>query len=449
LVIYGAEAAENRLVASHVCDRLAEYGAPMRIASPLDEASVIADLRDALYMERPVRAILDENDDVAYRLRRVLSSLERPALILLDDFGCNYEACADGSPPMRPESRATLRLLVDAVRRSASGHRHRVVICSPFPLDGETGALLRQERVTVAPQNDAPRADLIRTAYGLADGNPYLRGRLMRLLDAQVDCERIFARLRNALPERAENVLNAELARMESHHLRRLLATGLLLQSPVPRAAFEAVCSEIPNLSRTLARALDLELINVTAGGEILCQAHGLADAVADAMPPNVPVLCRRAAEALRAAWREECERPTPEMVSEIKRLVGIAEKGLGDFGFRLEARSARQARLLYDWAVAAIARKDIIPALNCLQDEVFPAYGRLGDLHAQAVTAGRMADIRLRQGDWREALRIRREHELPVYERFNDAYAIAITKSQIADILCHFSGERSPDADK
>jgi tetratricopeptide (TPR) repeat protein len=79
--------------------------------------------------------------------------------------------------------------------------------------------------------------------------------------------------------------------------------------------------------------------------------------------------------------------------------------------------------------------RGDVDGALRVLRDEVLPVFERLGDVHARAVTLGRIADIHLARGQLDEALRILREELLPVFERLGDVHARAVTLGRIADV--------------
>jgi hypothetical protein len=63
-------------------------------------------------------------------------------------------------------------------------------------------------------------------------------------------------------------------------------------------------------------------------------------------------------------------------------------------------------------------ARGELDEALRTLRNEALPAFERLGDVRAKAVTMGKIADILQARGELDEALRIRREDQLPVYER-------------------------------
>src|SRR5262249_10532942 len=74
--------------------------------------------------------------------------------------------------------------------------------------------------------------------------------------------------------------------------------------------------------------------------------------------------------------------------------------------------------------------------ALRIHREEQLPVYEQIGDIHARAITMGRIADILQQRGETEEALRIRREEELPVYEQIGDIHSRAVTMGQIADIL-------------
>ena len=88
-------------------------------------------------------------------------------------------------------------------------------------------------------------------------------------------------------------------------------------------------------------------------------------------------------------------------------------------------------------------ARGQLDEALRILQQEVQPAFERLGDVRSKAVTMGQIADILQARGQLEEALRIRKEEELPVYERLGDVRSRAITQVKIAMLLLRMALRR------
>jgi tetratricopeptide (TPR) repeat protein len=81
-------------------------------------------------------------------------------------------------------------------------------------------------------------------------------------------------------------------------------------------------------------------------------------------------------------------------------------------------------------------ARGQLEEALRIRQEEELPVYERLGDGRSKAVTMGRIADVLQARGQLDEALRIRQEEQLPVYERLGDVREKAVTMGRIADVL-------------
>lgn len=63
--------------------------------------------------------------------------------------------------------------------------------------------------------------------------------------------------------------------------------------------------------------------------------------------------------------------------------------------------------------------------ALRIRKDEVIPVYEKMGDVWATAVAKGKIADILFAQGRRDEALRIWREEALPIYEQLGDVRSL------------------------
>jgi hypothetical protein len=74
--------------------------------------------------------------------------------------------------------------------------------------------------------------------------------------------------------------------------------------------------------------------------------------------------------------------------------------------------------------------------ALRVLQDEVIPAFEKLGDVRSLAVMQGKIADILEARGQLDEALRIRQKEELPVYERLGDVRGLIVGRANLAMTL-------------
>ena len=74
--------------------------------------------------------------------------------------------------------------------------------------------------------------------------------------------------------------------------------------------------------------------------------------------------------------------------------------------------------------------------ALDLAQNYLLPAFDRLGDTRARALTLGKVASVLAARGDLDEALRIRRDEVLSVYEKLGDSRECAVSMGKIADIL-------------
>lgn len=148
-------------------------------------------------------------------------------------------------------------------------------------------------------------------------------------------------------------------------------------------------------------------------------------------------------------AWLARMPLPPDEL------LVGAAEElgrllfTLGDYEAALEhLRKVElplfrrlgdvQAETVTRGQIADIlqARGQLDEALRIREEEQLPVVERLGDVREKAITMGKIADILRMRGQLDEALRIYKEELLPVFERIGDVRGRAVTMDRIADIL-------------
>ncbi|EAU68302.1 metallophosphoesterase [Stigmatella aurantiaca] len=158
-------------------------------------------------------------------------------------------------------------------------------------------------------------------------------------------------------------------------------------------------------------------------------------------------------------AWVDFCERVlqgslSPRERSNVLWTISNVAMTSGALDRALVAAKEQSAldRDLQDPRGTALAegiRADILQArgqqdeaLRIRQQEVLPAFERLGDVRERAVTLGKVADILQARGQQDEALRIRQEEELPVYERLGDVRERAVTLFKIA-IISHSQGQQ------
>jgi tetratricopeptide (TPR) repeat protein len=80
--------------------------------------------------------------------------------------------------------------------------------------------------------------------------------------------------------------------------------------------------------------------------------------------------------------------------------------------------------------------RGQLDEALRIYQDELLPVFERLGDVREKAVAMVKIAGFQKKRGKWDEALRILNEEARPAFDRLGDERAKAVTMGQIADIL-------------
>ena len=121
--------------------------------------------------------------------------------------------------------------------------------------------------------------------------------------------------------------------------------------------------------------------------------------------------------------------------LGEVEKQEAFLEEGLT----RDSDDAGSQAKLWADWA-HRLANKGHIEEAETWLGRAKAVLSEIGDIHAVAVTQGKIADILVHRGQYDEALRIRQEEELPVYRQLGDVRSIAVIQGKIADILVHRS---------
>jgi tetratricopeptide (TPR) repeat protein len=159
---------------------------------------------------------------------------------------------------------------------------------------------------------------------------------------------------------------------------------------------------------------------------------------------PAGEALLDRAERQIRTAGPDEAgPLDTARILMEQAQRLGIRgeperARQLFDQAIRLftTAGSEREAALAWGHiSDIAYRQGQYDEALHIRREVVLPVFQRFGDPSLVAVAWGKIADIARQRGDYDEALRIHREIELPAYERLGDAQAAAVAWSKIADI--------------
>uniref|UniRef100_UPI0035630133 CHAT domain-containing protein n=1 Tax=Amycolatopsis kentuckyensis TaxID=218823 RepID=UPI0035630133 len=211
-----------------------------------------------------------------------------------------------------------------------------------------------------------------------------------------------------------------------------LCAVGAIAQlRSGPAATAAALGGEVVALLDRHDHPVSLVLLRVVADA-----------ALTDGDGPTGHALLDRAAQAATTDDHDDPLERARVMAEQAQRLITTGD-------LRKAEELLSQARDLFltsgsagEAAVASGRIGDIVErqgdydeALRIRRDVELPVYERLGDTRSIAVTWGRIGDIAEQRGDYDEALRIRRDVELPVYERLGDTRSIAVTWGQIGDI--------------
>lgn len=264
-------------IAARLCDRLPDHEKVVWWRQ-VDQTSLVNTL--AKKLDRQQRQILiDSDEELEFRLREVFSQLNRPFLLILDDFEWNLDY-RDDDYILKPEVAEILKSLVWAVKETS--YYHRIIITCRYKFNSP----LLDEFYPLPSLRSLQKSDLekklsrldkfssgtieesyIQRALALADGNPRL---LEWLNDEVLGSEDIDAQLtyhQNRSDEWKDKVIwkLEEAPKLQTDEaLKRVVSRCLIYQIPVPLEALEAVCASIPNYKEKLEHAQGRGLIEVT-----------------------------------------------------------------------------------------------------------------------------------------------------------------------------------------
>ncbi len=344
VLLHGMGGQGKSSLAARLCDRLPDYRRLVWVGQ-VDEHALANRLADDLPHQFLRETLLDPQEPLKYKLRTVFSQLEKPLLLVLDDFEANFEQqdeqplLRDGLPVLSPAAKKVIEALSFAI--SKTNGQHRLIVTSRYKPAVAEAAYLHHEHLPRLPEADVrkkvarlerekeqftPPADLKSQAIAVADGNPRLLEWLFEILAQKgLDQALILARMADKEIEFRADILASELLNQQAPPLRQMLALALVYHLPVPKAALAAICHQVPDLDQHLNRAAALGLLEITPHrpAEVYRAPRILAPLLEEELPAaDQAALARLAAQTLYQLWRQEAETSTEEQGLEIYRLA-------------------------------------------------------------------------------------------------------------------------------
>ncbi len=275
-------------LAARLCDRVYdEFNVVIRVGE-IDEPDIVNRLGDDL--DKDLREhLLDHRTELKLRLRDVFGQIDKPLLLVLDDFERNFDSRdglivldENGLPRISSQAKDILEALVFAIGKNP-GIRNRLIITSRYKPGVEEEMFLFTEQLDRLPEPDVKKkvnrleaenkalktpdkkSDSLKIkALYVADGNPRLLEWLFAVLkQKELDHETILERMEAKEIEFRENILAKELLKQQETGLEQMLAFLLVYEIPVPKPAVDAVCGDIENLKTHMERAAALGLLEV------------------------------------------------------------------------------------------------------------------------------------------------------------------------------------------
>ena len=346
IFIQGPGGVGKSSLAARLRDRLLARGfQPITWVGDLTPSELAGRLRGELD-DPSLRAVLNSEDELRFRLRTVLHESQQRLLFILDNFESNMKVVPDRGDRLdfphrnldvETAAKNALADLMDAVSRT--GGKHRVIITSRYMLTTSslryfsTLQLARLKEADVQKklarlQVGASTRELEGRAVKAADGNPRLLEWLFDVLANQtLDPGVILDRLDNQEDRFRESVLARELLDAQHPEVRRLLWRALVYALPVPYSVLVRLAEEESSLGQRWENAVALGLLEVSepalAGHRyrvprilepLLEEEFGIAEAG----------LAGSAARALRQEWPDELEPASvpEEYLRELHRLA-------------------------------------------------------------------------------------------------------------------------------
>jgi hypothetical protein len=283
VLIHGMGGLGKSSIASRLCHRLTEY-AIIVLWQQITEFDLITKIKETLLQtnldyEDLTQRLSKNNISLKDRLIDLFNQLAqrrgRPFLFILDDFEWNLDP-NKSEYTLKAHVGKILEELINAIQ--ITGNVDRIIITCRYDFDSDLlesfykqglqpfrGAELTK-KLSRLPNfsSDKISDDLQNRALILADGNPRLLEFLNNEVLSEQDAEVKLTELEQSPELWKDRIIWEELYQLIDEPLQKILSYCLIYEIPVPMAALEAVCDELPNYKQQLQRGLNLGLIEVS-----------------------------------------------------------------------------------------------------------------------------------------------------------------------------------------
>ncbi|WP_414546187.1 CHAT domain-containing protein [Nostoc sp. CCY0012] len=344
ILIHGMGGWGKSTIASRLWDRLPEHEKILWWRQ-IDESYLIKKFKNKLIKPAQLELIpYLENSQIELKSRLIylFSQLaemgETVFILILDDFEWNLEPRAGGYI-LKDTAAPILEALVKAIQET--GTSNRIIITCRYEFDSDLLAYFYKQglqplqgteltkklnRLENFQSDNLPR-NLREQALNLADGNPRLLEFINNEVLSKQDAENELTKLEQSPELWKEKIIWEELYQLIDEPLQKILSYCLIYEIPVPMAALEAVCNQLPNYQQQLQRGLNLGIIEVSPEvkeeNRFYRVSRILPHIITNIRLPEAPKLYslyQRASEKLGELWGNE-ENRSEEKWQEIFRL--------------------------------------------------------------------------------------------------------------------------------
>ncbi|MCT7956416.1 CHAT domain-containing protein [Laspinema palackyanum] len=323
VLIYGIGGVGKSTVAARLLERMPEYERIV-IYRGLDKEKLINKLSPQT--NETELEILEGNLSLKQHLincLQILNSQKQQLIFVLDDFEANLEPTAHGKPVLKKDAVKVLRDLLEAIAQSRGPHRVIITCRYDFifpdptlnrrlyrePLAALRGEDLRKkcQRLESFKVDSGVDAGLQERAKKVADGNPRLLEELNKILQTSgLTIGEITTQMQKAEEQFRVDILAEKLLNQQDKDLREILRLGLVFEMPVPRSAFEELCSQIRNRDTHISRAISLGLLETIQSTPVDGELLRVSRLLGLTAPENHESLYNQGANILYRMWVEE-----------------------------------------------------------------------------------------------------------------------------------------------
>jgi tetratricopeptide (TPR) repeat protein len=443
------------------------------IVGVVDEATLLQKLSSTYEQFAEIPELLNQPRlSLKGRLQNFLGAVEeldRPLLLVLDDFEQNIplSAVTDGSlRPITPASDLLTALCgALAVAQQDMNAMSRVIITCRYkcPVPGT----LRLEKLgPMNPTDIGKKCRLLpdyaqvkrRPEYGrvieIADGNPRLLEWLLKLLQQpDLDAEALLTQLERTEQEFREDILAATLLRGLTDGELQFLAKLSVFRLPINREILTSVVTDTQPLDKTLALGL---VESATTHNAPDYRVPSILTPLLESVfgPEDWPIIYQRATRATYSAWWEVVEIWDEVHALEIVRLalLGKEVEIAGEIGDRIATNWVSNSRFvealnLCQIILAVSTDHRILGTIARAEavlgevDEAISHYQQALDLRPEADFQGKaimlnnMAGVISDQGDMKRALDLWNQ-ALKIIEMIDNSKGKAAGLSNIAGVI-------------